>query len=444
MAGGTWESQNKVRPGVYIRFESTGGMKLNVGDRGTVAICEPLSWGPVAMVMEIEAGADATPYTGYGGTHPKSRFLNEIFKGTNRTPAPKKVLLYRPTAAGSAEAALTAGNLTATARYPGVRGNDIRIAVSAAADDADRFTVATIVDGVVVDEQAGAQVSDLAANDWVAFSGTGALTAAAAAPLTGGSDGAVQAAAYAAFLTCIEPYPFDILLYDGGDATVQQAMAAFVKRIANEAGQYAQLVTAGLKNADTRYVINVESDVTLADGTELTPQQATWWVGGAQAGARYNDSLTYAQYPGAVATTPRTNSEYIAALEAGDLVFFAQDGRVRIEQDINTLVTYTPETGEAFHKNRVMRLCNTIANDVYKQFADGFIGVVNNNEAGRALFKGAVVGYLLTIQGNQGIRDFTAEDVEVLPGEAIDAIVVNIAVTPVDSVEKIYLTLQIN
>ena len=47
MAGGTWDTQNKVRPGVYIRFTSGQGMSLTVGDRGTVAICEPMSWGPV-------------------------------------------------------------------------------------------------------------------------------------------------------------------------------------------------------------------------------------------------------------------------------------------------------------------------------------------------------------------------------------------------------------
>lgn len=60
MAGGTWISQNKIRPGVYIRFQSTENLSLNASDRGVVTICEPLSWGPVAQVMEIEAGADMT------------------------------------------------------------------------------------------------------------------------------------------------------------------------------------------------------------------------------------------------------------------------------------------------------------------------------------------------------------------------------------------------
>ena len=204
-------------------------------------------------------------------------------------------------------------------------------------------------------------------------------------------------------------------------------------------------MASGLTNPDSRFVINVNSGVTLSDGTVLTAQQCTWWVGGAEAGALYNQSLTYAQYPDAVSASPlMTNSQYEAALQAGKLVFFAEDGQVKVEQDINSLVTYTTDIGKVFHKNRVMRLCNTIANDVYAQFSANFIGVVNNNAAGRSQFKAAIVGYLLDIQGNQGIQNFTADDVEVLPGEDIDAILVNIAIQVVDSVEKIYLTIEVS
>ena len=192
-------------------------------------------------------------------------------------------------------------------------------------------------------------------------------------------------------------------------------------------------------------MVNVESGVTLSDGTALTAAQVTWWAGGALAGARYNESLTYATYPNAVNVSPLlTNSGYEEALQAGEFVLFADDGAVKVEQDINSLVTYTTDIGEPFRKNRVMRLCNTIANDIYKQFSDSFIGVVNNNEVGRSQFKAAIVGYLLDIQANNGIQNFDAEDVEVLPGEAIDAIVVNIAIQVVDSVEKIYITLEVS
>ena len=91
-----------------------------------------------------------------------------------------------------------------------------------------------------------------------------------------------------------------------------------------------------------------------------------------------------------------------------------------------------------------MRLCNTIANDIFKQFSASFIGQVNNNEQGRARFQAAIVGYLQQIQDNQGIQNFTPEDVEVLPGTAIVDIVVNVAIQAVCSVEKIFMTVEVS
>ena len=445
MAGGTWTSQNKIRPGVYIRFSSTRGLGLTVSDRGTVAIAESLSWGPVETVQEIEAGADMTPYTGYDITNANNRFLNEIFKGTNRTAAPNKVLLYRLGASGQTAATATVAPLTATAKYPGTRGNDISIVITELTTPADTYTVSTVVDGEIVDQQTAETVEELVPNDWVTWSGTGALEASVGAPLTNGANGTPASSDYTDFLTAIEPYKFDVLLYDGTDTTVQDAMVAFVKRLSEEEGMYTQLVAAGLTNPDSRFVVNVMSGVTLSDGTALTPQQTVWWAGGALAGAQYNESLTYASYPSAVDVSPKlTNSGYEQALSDGQFVLFADDGVVKVEQDINSLVTYTTDITEPYHKNRVMRLLNTIANDIYQQFSDGYIGVVNNNEAGRMQFKAAIVGYLLTIQANNGIQNFDAEDVEVLPGEDIDAIVVNLAITPVDSVEKVYVTITVN
>lgn len=269
-------------------------------------------------------------------------------------------------------------------------------------------------------------------------------TQATGAALTGGADGTVQSAAYSAYLTAIEPYKFDIMVYDGSDSTVQTALLSFIERVNENNGQYCQLVASGLSNPDSRYVINTDSPVTLSDGTELTPQQVTWWAGGASAGALYNQSLTYAQYPGAVSTTMQTVDQFTQAVQAGNFVLFAENGVVKVMQDINSLTTYTEDIGQVYSKNRVMRLCNTIANDIFQQFSESFIGVVNNNEQGRARFQAAIVGYLQEIQDNQGIQNFTSDDVEVLAGSAIDAIVVNVAIQAVDSVEKVYLSLEIS
>lgn len=444
MPGGIWTSQNKVLPGVYIRFKTGQATGLTVGERGIVTICEPMSWGPVGQVTPVTLTTDMTPITGYDITAPQNQFLQEMFKGTNRTSAPTTILLYRPSASSSAQATVTTGSLTATAVYPGARGNDITIVITELTDPESTFTVSTVVEGAIVDQQTAAEVTDLVNNSWVTFSGSGALAATTGAALTGGADGTVQSAAYSAYLTAIEPYKFDIMVYDGQDSTVQTALLAFIERVNENNGQYCQLVASGLSNPNSRYVINVDSPVTLSDGTELTEQQVTWWLGGAEAGARYNESLTYAQYPGAVSTTMQTVDQFSQAVQAGNLVLFADDGVVKVMQDINSLVSYTEDIGEVYSKNRVMRLCNTIANDIFQQFSANFIGVVNNNEQGRARFQAAIVGYLQQIQDNQGIQNFTTEDVEVLAGTAIDAIVVNVAIQAVDSVEKIYMTIEVS
>lgn len=441
MAGGSWNSQNKKRPGVYIRFRTASTPGVTEGNRGVVAICEPLSWGEVGKVVEVTPQSDIKAITGYDLSDPKNRFLTEIFKGTNRTSGPTKVLLYRPAASGAALATATIGNLTATAKYVGVRGNDITIVIVANTDST--YTVTTIVGGIVEDTQTVANVAGLEDNAWVAFSGT-AISATTGTALTNGSDGTVAASAYSTFLTAIEGYKFDILCYDGTDATTKAAMVNFVKRLAEENGQYAQLVVSGASNPDTRFVINSVSDVTLEDGTQLSAAQVTWWLAGAQAGALYNESLTYAVYPGAAAvTTPLSNDQIIAAIEAGDLVLQSDDGVVRIETDINSLVTFTANIGKAYRKNRVIRLCNQIANDIYTQFSNNFIGIIPNNEVGRSRLKAVVVSYLMNIQANGGIQNFASSDVEVLQGEDIDAVVINLAIQPLDAVEKIYMTVEV-
>ena len=134
-------------------------------------------------------------FCGYDITQPQARFLNEIFKGTNRTAGPNTVLLYRPQATSSESATVTTGVLTATAKYPGVRGNDITIVITDVVDEEGTFTVSTVVDGYIMDEQTAETVADLVPNDWVTWSGTGALTSTVGAPLTGGADGTVAASA---------------------------------------------------------------------------------------------------------------------------------------------------------------------------------------------------------------------------------------------------------
>lgn len=440
MAGGNWTSQNKKQPGVYINVKSSMEQAASVGDRGIVAICEPLSWGPEGEIMTIHAGDDFTPYMGFDLTNKKALFLREIFKGTDHTKGPVKVLLYRPSTTGATKASAAIEPLTVTAKYNGTRGNDISISVIADPDKEGSFTVQTVVDGMIKHVQTGKVVADLKGNDWVVFSGTGKLAASAGIPLTGGSDGIVSSAAHSAFLSALESHSFNIVIYDGSDRTVQAAYVAFIKRMRDDLGKKCQAVMADAEsNSDA--VISVKNGVVLSDETILTPHQTTWWVGGSEAGAKYSESLVYAKYPDAVNVSPRLNaSEIDDALSKGQIVFFEEFGSVKIVSDNNTLTTYTPDKGEAFSLNQVIRTLDTVASDIYGNFSKNYIGKIQNNAPGRDLLKAWIVGYLNEIQANGGIQNFVADDVVVEAGQAINSVVITLAIQPVAAVEKIYIT----
>ena len=87
-----------------------------------------------------------------------------------------------------------------------------------------------------------------------------------------------------------------------------------------------------------------------------------------------------------------------------------------------------------------MQFCN----DTYEHFATYFIGKVDNNDDGRALLRAWIIGYLNEMMANNGIQNFTAEDVEVLPGNDIDAVVINVAIQPTDAIEKVYVSVTVS
>lgn len=445
MAGGTWTSQNKAQPGVYINTKSQGNIRANIGTRGIVAIAEPLSWGPSGIVQTIIPGEDLTPYIGYDITSEKALFLREMMKGSDTTAGPSKILLYRPKGTSGAKATATIGTLTATAVYDGVRGNDIAIIISADPDEEKTFQVATVVDGSVRDEQTVKTAEELVGNVWVVFSGSGELEATAGKKLTGGKDPTVATTDYAAWLTAMEPYKFDVMVYDGEDKTTIQAVAAFVKRVSNNVGLKCQAVMADASVSNSEWVISVKNGVKLDDGTVLTPQQATWWLGGAEAGALYNQSLTYSRYPNALEACPKlTDAQIEEAIKAGEIVFIDTFDKVKVCTDINTFTSFAVDKGEEYSKNRVMRVLNQFCNDVYEHFSNYFIGKVSNDETGRSLLKGWIVGYLNDMQANGGVQNFEAEDVTVEAGNSIDAVLIAVKIQPVDSIEKIFMTVTVS
>ncbi len=437
MAGGTWSTQNKVRPGVYINFKSEPRATGTLGERGIVSLPLALSWGPAKQVIAVEAGADTFEVLGYPITDPKLLLVREALKRA------RMLLLYRLNTGTQATA--TVGGLTVTAKYGGTRGNDITIVIEQNIDDNAKFDVKTMVGGVEVDVQTVAAIEDLQGNAWVDFSGAGTPEATAGAPLVGGADGDVLAQDYLDYLAAIEVHDFHTIGLTATDPTTKGVFVSFSKRMREDEGKKIQVVMENYPDADYEGVISVKNGVILADGTLLSAAEAVAWVAGATAAAAPNESLTYDAYDGAVDVTPKyTHSQIVAALQAGEFVFTAVDGRAVVEQDINTLTTFTPDKGKAFSKNRVLRVLDGLANDYLRVFSRSYIGKVPNNDDGRNLFKSEIINITNQYANIGALQNFDPQtDLEVLPGADSDAVVVNQWVQPVDSIEKIYMTVTV-
>ena len=73
-----------------------------------------------------------------------------------------------------------------------------------------------------------------------------------------------------------------------------------------------------------------------------------------------------------------------------------------------------------------------------------YVGKVNNNADGRSLLRATLIEYFNELQRMNAIQNLEAEDVTVSAGVDIDAVVIECNIQPVDSIEKIYITVNLS
>ena len=153
-------------------------------------------------------------------------------------------------------------------------------------------------------------------------------------------------------------------------------------------------------------------------------------------------SNTYVQYDGVAEPYPRkTHEEIIESIKAGNIVF---NEDCKIETDINSLVTFENGKISSMAKNRTIRVLDSICNDIKDTFNTKYIGKVSNDEDGRNLLKADIISYMQNLESQGAIETFdTQNDITVLQGDNKDVIVVNVAVQTIDSMEKLYMTINL-
>lgn len=440
MASGTWVAQNKIRPGVYININSEPRPLGALGERGTVVLPLFLDWGSQEGFIKIEAGEDPFPKLGYPIDNKTIMPVREALKRA------RTALIYRITTPNDAKATVTIGtDITVTAKYTGVRGNDITIVIDELADPTNGFEVTTIVGGRTEDVQYGKLVSDIQPNDWVVFSAPEdtALQTTAGAILQGGVSGTPTLQDFTPFFEALEVENFDTVAMRYDEA--KDIFVSFVKRMRDVEGRKIVGVVDNYAIADYEGIISVKNGVILADGTELNAKDATAWVAGASAGALANQSLTYTAYDGAVDAFPRLSaSETIQALQKGELVFSFDFDRAVVEQDINTLTSFLPTKGREFRKNRIVRTLDGINNDIVRVFGRYYIGKIDNNVEGRGLLLGEIINIVRQYEQINAVTNFDSQnDVIIERGTEVDSVHVILYVQPIDSIDKIYMSIVV-
>jgi hypothetical protein len=112
-------------------------------------------------------------------------------------------------------------------------------------------------------------------------------------------------------------------------------------------------------------------------------------------------------------------------------------------KDINTFISFSPEKNQDFSSNRVIRVLDQIANDTARIFSDYYLGKVTNDDTGRELFKNELVNYHEQLLNIRAIENFSQEDIIVLPGLQKQDVIVNEVVQPTDSMEKLYMSIEV-
>lgn len=432
LGGGNFTVQNKVLPGAYINFVSLATASATLSDRGIATMPLELDWGVEGSVFEVtnvNFMENSMKIFGYSYDHDKMKGLRDLFKNITTLYA------YRLNGGGT-----KAENTFATAKFGGVRGNDIKIAIQKGVDDETKFVVSTVLGSTVVDAQTVSTASELVANDFVTFKTDASLSVTAATPLTGGTNATVDGSAHQTYLDKIEAYSFNTMSVVSKESSIKGLYANFCKRLRDEVGAKFQVVLYN-EAADYEGVINVKNKIT-DDGWDESA--LVYWVTGVSAGCPVNQSNLNKLYDGEFTIdVDYTQSQLIDAINAGEFTLHQVGSDVRVLEDVNSLVTTSDTKGDGFKSNQTVRVIDQVGNDMAVMFNTKYCGAVPNDAAGRISLWTDIVKHHEQLQDIRAIEGFTDEDVVVLEGNDKKSVVVNDAIQPVSAMAKLYMTVTI-
>ena len=456
--------EEKIRPGVYRRYENAGGSSIPGAVYGVFAIPVHADFGPLNTVNEFGSDSinDLKMLYGTGGTVDAALALFEggatkvhVFRlGTGGTKATVEVKATDATIA------------TISTKYP--TESDFNITIKPKLEDATvkqlivykgAELIETIEFEVSEDEKAALVEAVNKSSKYleaVAGEGTGAADAVANANLTGGANPEVTTESYSEAFEYFERYVWNMLVLDTCDTAVHALVSAYMTRIYEEGAlgvcALGEPTTvdfdtrcAHAKAFNSEMVIYLGSGYEDVDGNKVDGYLAIAKQAGIIGSMGSNESATHTVIPGAVRTLEALkNSHYEKAIKHGMLLLSPnKEGQVWFDSGINTLVTPTDLQDDGWKKIKRTAVRFEMFDRIDRAVAP-LVGKVNCDNVGIGDVIKAGTDVLEAMAGETKIKKDPAptfaEDAEFKRGADYAHFVINAVDN--DSLEKIYLRYQ--
>lgn len=413
---------------------------MTIGERGVAIIPLPLPWGDndnlIALYSaELETG-DSIEKIGLTAFDPEAKLAVLALSGCH-------TLLIKRSDVGGKRAIATLDELEVEAFYAGTLGNDIQVSIVKL--DEERYEVKTFLRAVLKNRQRVTDLNQLVPNKFVTFKGEGIPKEFAGEPLSGGTNGIVtETTTWPEFLKMASTAQWQCMAVPTNNTQIKASVMRFIEDQINNQGRYVTAALCDYNQADMPEIISSHQGA-IIDGVEVTPVEFTTWVAGICAGTPGNESNTARIVTGATQIIGEMSGTEIeeGLAEGKFLLSYTQRGLVKVEQDINTFTSFTPEKNEDFASNRQIRTHHVIATETRSKWEENYMGQVDNNDNGRGIFQGEIVFFYTQLQNDGYITEFAgATDIRITPGIKKTAIVGKFRTKVVDAMEHAYITVE--
>lgn len=261
--------------------------------------------------------------------------------------------------------------------------------------------------------QVGADPTKLEDNDFVVFNKTGLMEENAGYVFSGGQTSTdVTTQNHVDALNALEPYFFNSLFCNSTDDLVKELYVTHTKRMRDERGKYFLLFVHDYLQADHEAVVSIKNDALHSDKYS----DLVCWVAGYSSAIDLAIEMTNKPYDGELEIDVSYPEVVLTnLLQKGNFLFHNIDiDDIRTLVDINSFQSFTKERDQQLANNKVMRVIDSVHNQIESHVNSEAIGNYKNNPEGRTSLWNFVCDLLKGLWKDGVLRSYDSSYVEVL------------------------------